>query len=280
VHKSELNTLEEAYSHIPNNRVPFCDFREKVNGLIQKLAMQPKRVFDALGTLGGGNHFIEIDIDENKCHWLLIHSGSRNLGANTAAYHEKLAAKATPNDSAIKFLHGGAAKEYAEDMATAQLYASVNRTLMAFQIGCGFLKIAKDKLIAIESIHNYIDFDNGVVRKGAISAQNGEQLVIPFSMADGAIIGTGKGNVEWNYSAPHGSGRRMSRSQAKELSLDEYRNRMKNVWSTCVVKNTLDESPMAYKKTDDIIGVIGDTLEIKNRIFPVYNFKCDKPFCD
>ncbi|MDR1595837.1 MAG: RtcB family protein [Puniceicoccales bacterium] len=280
VRSDELDILEKWYPYVMNNSTSLEDFREKVSELASKLMLPLGRVFASLGTLGGGNHFIEIDTDEDKCHWLLVHTGSRNLGASTARYHQNIAEDTTPKNSPIKFLHGIAANGYVDDMIATQLYARVNRALIGCQISCDFLKVAKEDLSVVESVHNYIDFDHGIVRKGAISAQKGERLVIPFSMADGAILGVGKGNAEWNYSAPHGSGRKMSRSRAKELSMDEYRKRMKGVWSSCVGKNTLDESPMAYKKTNDILDAIVDTLEVTNRMFPVYNFKCDKPFWD
>jgi RNA-splicing ligase RtcB len=196
------------------------------------------------------------------------------LGANVAKYHQEIATKRS-EDSTIKFLSGMAADDYIADMITAQLYARVNRALIAFQIGCDFLKVAHDKLQAVESIHNYIDFKHKIIRKGAISAQRGERLVIPFSMADGAIIGIGKGNSEWNYSAPHGSGRKMSRSKAMELSLDEYRRHMANVWSSCIGENTIDESPMAYKHTKDVLELVDDTLEVSHRLTPIYNFKSE-----
>jgi RNA-splicing ligase RtcB len=158
-------------------------------------------------------------------------------------------------------------------MKTAQLYAQVNRALIGFQIACDFFKLAHDKFDAVESVHNYMDFSDNVVRKGAISAREGEAVVIPFSMADGAVIGVGKGNEDWNCSAPHGSGRKLSRTQAKGLSLDEFQRRMKNIWSSCVNVNTLDESPMAYKRTADILEYLSDTVEVTKRLMPVYNFK-------
>ncbi|MDR2432199.1 MAG: RtcB family protein [Puniceicoccales bacterium] len=271
---SPHDMLEQAYGYVADGEVSFVEFREKIYELSKKLMLPPTRILAGLGTLGGGNHFIEIDRDEDGCRWLLIHTGSRNLGANVAKYHQQIASKRS-EDSTIKFLSGMAADEYVADMITAQLYARVNRALIAFQIGCNFLKTAHDKLQAIESIHNYIDFKHKIIRKGAISAQRGEWLVIPFSMADGAIIGIGKGNSEWNYSAPHGNGRKMSRSKAMELSLDEYRKRMANVWSSCVGENTIDESPMAYKRTKDILELVDDTLEVSHRLTPIYNFKSE-----
>ncbi|MDR1906693.1 MAG: RtcB family protein [Puniceicoccales bacterium] len=275
LHSSVCESLEMAYAYVTDNAMPLDTFKENIGILSAKLKIPVERALASLGTLGGGNHFIEIDRDEDQCRWLLIHTGSRNFGLQVAMYHQKLAQKRTP-ESSIKFLTGVAADEYIADMTFAQLYARVNRAMIAYQIGCDFFKIAHNQLRAIESIHNYIDFEHKIIRKGAISAQKNEPLVIPFSMADGAIIGMGKGNGEWNYSAPHGSGRKLSRTQAKELSLDQYRTQMKDIWSSCINKNTLDESPMAYKSSKDILDLVEDTLSITNRLRPVYNFKADE----
>ncbi len=126
----------------------------------------------------------------------------------------------------------------------------------------------------MESVHNYISFADNIVRKGAISAHKGERVIIPFSMAEGAVIGYGKGNREWNFSAPHGAGRKMSRKKAREsLNLELYRKAMRGIWTSCIAKNTLDESPMAYKKAADILEAIHDTIEVEKRLMPVYNFK-------
>jgi RNA-splicing ligase RtcB len=275
LHPSVCESLEAAYAYVGNHTMSFAAFGENIATLAAKLKIPVERVWNSLGTLGGGNHFIEIDRDEEQCRWLLIHTGSRNFGLQVAMYHQKLAKKRTPDESSIKFLSGMAAKEYIADMTFAQFYARVNRALIAYQIGYDFFKIAHGRLIAIESVHNYIDFEHKIIRKGAISAQKGEPLVIPFSMADGAIIGVGKGSGEWNYSAPHGSGRKLSRTQAKELSLDQYRTQMKGVWSSCINENTLDESPMAYKSSKDILNFVEDTLSVTNRLRPIYNFKAN-----
>jgi RNA-splicing ligase RtcB len=275
LHSFVCESLEAAYVYVEDG-MSFATFGENITTLAKKLKMPVERIWASLGTLGGGNHFIEVDQDEDQCRWLLIHTGSRNFGLQVATYHQKLAQKRTPEESNIKFLSGMAAEEYIADMIFAQFYARVNRALIAYQIGCDFFKIARDRLTAIESVHNYIDFEQKVIRKGAISARKDEPLVNPFSMADGAIIGVGKGNGEWNYSAPHGSGRKLSRTQAKELSLDHYRKQMTGVWSSCINENTLDESPMAYKSSRDILDFVEDTLSVTNRLRPVYNFKADQ----
>ncbi|MDR2781142.1 MAG: RtcB family protein [Holosporaceae bacterium] len=273
VNSSTNEMLETAYGYVSDNIFSFNEFMEKVGATAKKVNFPVGRAFASLGTLGGGNHFIEIDKDKNKSRWLVIHTGSRGFGSYVSNHYQNLAKKRTESDDQIKFLTGKAAKDYIEDMKVAQLYARVNRALIAFQIGCDFLKVAHSKLKAIESIHNYIDFECKVIRKGAVSAQKDELIVIPFSMSDGAIIGVGKGNAEWNFSAPHGSGRKMSRTQAKSLSMDKYRECMKNVWSSCVNEDTVDESPMAYKSIKNILNFINETVHITHRLLPMYNFK-------
>ncbi|MDR1236119.1 MAG: RtcB family protein [Holosporaceae bacterium] len=276
VNPSAHEWLEETYKYVPDPRMTFDSFMKNVANISKKVEFPVGRALGALGSLGGGNHFIEIDTDKHKGRWLLVHTGSRGFGLHVSKYHQELADKRTNKESPLKFLTGPAADNYIADMKIAQLYARVNRALIAFQIGCDFFKLAHSKFKAVESIHNYIDFEHGIIRKGAISAQKGEQLVIPFSMADGAIIGVGKGNAEWNYSAPHGSGRKMSRTQAKELSMDEYRKRMKGIWSACVTENTVDESPMAYKSARDVLDFVEETLHITHRLTPIYNFKAEE----
>ncbi|MDR1893826.1 MAG: RtcB family protein [Spirochaetales bacterium] len=249
-------------------------FKEAVIELCKRQQHSPDRVLASLGTLGGGNHFIEIDRDEDHNRWLLIHSGSRILGARTAEYHEIIALRETGEESPLKYLSGGYAEDYLADMALVQRYARVNRALMAAAIAEGFFKVPLDKGEYVDSVHNYLDFTDKVIRKGAISAHQDERVVIPFSMSQGAVLGRGKGSAEWNYSAPHGAGRKMARGQARKgLSLDEYRKQMRHVWSSCIDKDTLDESPMAYKRPRDILDYIGETVEVERRLVPVYNFK-------
>jgi RNA-splicing ligase RtcB len=248
--------------------------KNSLRKLCEKQGYAPERVYASLGTLGGGNHFIEIDGDEQHNRWLLIHSGSRILGARSAEYHEIMALRETPEESPIKYLAGKSAGDYRADMAVVQFYAKLNRALMAMTIAEGFFKIDLREAEYRDSVHNYIDFAASVIRKGAISAQKNEKIVIPFSMSEGAVIGRGKGNAEWNNSAPHGAGRKVSRSQARKgLSLDEYRKRMRGVWSSTICKDTLDESPMAYKRSQDILDCIADSVEVERRLKPLYNFK-------
>ncbi|MDR1107144.1 MAG: RtcB family protein [Treponema sp.] len=248
-------------------------FKNAIRGLCEKQKHHPERIFASLGTLGGGNHFIEVDIDENHNRWLLIHSGSRILGARTFEYHEIHALRETAADSPIKYLSGAGAENYLGDMRIVQHYARVNRALMAHTIAKGFFKTDLRETEYRDSVHNYIDTANSVIRKGAISAKQDEPLVIPFSMAEGAVLGRGKGSAAWNYSAPHGSGRKKARTDARSLSLDEYRKEMRGIWSSVIGKDTLEESPMAYRKARDILDYIGETLTVEQRLRPLYNFK-------
>jgi len=239
-----------------------------------KIELDYGRDVRSLGTLGGGNHFIEIDKDENNNKWLLIHSGSRNFGLKIANYHQKKANESCGGKmEGLAYLSGDMADEYYEDMKVAQEFAILNRVTMSKKI-IDYLEV--DSIEKIESVHNYINFDDGIVRKGAISAKEGEPVIIPLNMADGAIIGTGKGNEDWNFSAPHGAGRLMSRSKAKEtINLEDFQKVMDDagVWTSCVSKSTLDESPFAYKNADDILRYLEPTVDVTHRIYPIYNFK-------
>jgi RNA-splicing ligase RtcB len=248
-------------------------FKNVIRGLCEKQQHHPERIFASLGTLGGGKHFIEVDIDEDHRRWLLIHSGSRILGARTFEYHEILALRESAAESPIKYLSGNSAENYLEDMSVVQHYARLNRALMAHTIAKGFFKVDIRETEYRDSVHNYIDTDASIIRKGAISARQDEPLVIPFSMAEGAVLGRGKGNADWNYSAPHGSGRKKARTDARSLSLDEYRKEMRGIWSSVICKDTLPESPMAYRKARDVLDYIGETLTVERRLKPLYNFK-------
>ena len=247
--------------------------KTEIQKICKKQGKSPERVFASLGTLGGGNHFIEVDIDENNNRWLLIHSGSRIFGANTAEYHEILALRDTDPESPIKYLSGVFAEDYLSDLRIVQHYAAVNRALMAHSIARGFFDVDIRETEYRDCVHNYVDIDNSIIRKGAISAKKDEALIIPFSMAEGAVLGRGKGNIAWNNSAPHGSGRKKNRTDARSLSLDEYRKEMRGIWSSVIGKDTLEESPMAYKKPKDVLDYIGDTVTVEQRLKPVYNFK-------
>jgi len=277
VRDSPHGDLEEVNAFASRNGIPdFADasaFRNEIRGLCEKQGKNPDRVFASLGTLGGGNHFIEIDIDDNHNRWLLIHSGSRIFGAHTAEYHEILALRETDAESPIKYLSGPYAADYLSDIRLVQHYAQVNRSLMAQTIAKGFFDVDIRETEYRDCAHNYVDTAGKIIRKGAISAKEGELLIIPFSMSEGAVLAKGKGSAAWNYSAPHGSGRKKARTDARSLSLDEYRKQMKGIWSSVICKDTLEESPMAYKKAKDVLEYIGDTAEIEHRLKPLYNFK-------
>jgi len=292
------------------------DFFDQVIRVCKKTNQGSSRVLSSIGSLGGGNHFIEVDKDEDGFLWLVVHSGSRNFGLKVALFHQKVAesnvsekVKSEIDDAirevkermsgkdlgeaikeiksrrenisapkGLEFLDGSSAESYKEDMDVAQKFAHYNRMVMIGRIVEGFynLKLSENNLY--KSVHNYINFEDGIIRKGAISAHKGEKVVIPLNMADGTIIGIGKGNEDWNNSAPHGAGRVLSRSKAKkELEIEDFKKRMceAGVWSSCVCQETLDESPMAYKNAESIIGYLEPTVDIQHHMKPVYNFKAN-----
>lgn len=258
----------------------------------------------SMGTLGGGNHFIELDRDDNGRFYLVVHSGSRNLGKQVAEYYQKAAAKDLEkrrNDSSgliaelkaqgreteietelrklkflkldknLAFVEGQMFDDYIHDMKITQQYAMLNRKAIVKEI----VKQMKFKVEdSFTTIHNFIETDSMLLRKGAISAKAGEQVLIPMNMRDGSLICIGKGNPDWNQSAPHGAGRLMSRSAAKEsITLSQFKESMEGIYSSTINKSTIDESPFAYKPMDEIIANIADTVEIVKIIKPVYNFK-------
>ena len=234
------------------------------------------RGYLSVGTLGGGNHFIEVNRDSEGCLYLVVHSGSRNLGKQVVDHYQKLAydrlrRRKVKIPKALSYLEGKDFQDYLHDMDMVQSYAEVNRRAMADTILQEMGLEAKD---AFTTIHNYIDMAKKILRKGAISAQEGERVLIPLNMRDGSIIAVGKGNSDWNFSAPHGAGRLMSRNQAKaDLSLEEFKKVMSGIYSTSVSKATLDEAPMAYKPIDEILKHITDTVTVIDIIKPIYNFK-------
>lgn len=269
----------------------------------------------SMGTLGGGNHFIEIDVDEDDNKYLVIHTGSRNLGKQVAEIYQEKAIKYCSYEDEMKeakqklikeykalgkekdiqnklieiskkyegktklpkdlcYLEGKLREDYLHDMKICQEFARRNRREIAFVI---MSKMNLDCINYFETIHNYISFEDNIVRKGAISAKKGEKVLIPMNMRDGCIIGIGKGNDDWNCSAPHGAGRIMSRMKAKEtFNLDEYKESMKNIYTTSVNENTIDEAPFVYKPMQEIIDNISDTVDIIKAIKPIYNFKANE----
>ena len=234
--------------------------------------IQADKAYASIGTLGGGNHFIEIDRGEDGALWLIIHSGSRHLGVEVATYYHEEAFRQHPDvPYELAYATDALLDAYLHDLAIAQSFAKLNRQAIADEILRGM------KIEAVESfacIHNYIDIDNRILRKGAISAQENENVIIPLNMRDGCLIGKGKGNGDWNCSAPHGAGRLMSRSDARSsFTLSQYKKEMQGIYSTSVSRDTLDESPMAYKPMESILSKIDPTVEVIERITPIYNFK-------
>lgn len=268
----------------------------------------------SVGSLGGGNHFIEIDADSEGNKFLVIHSGSRNLGKQVAEIYQNRAIskmcgkekfKEICNKTIYDLKSAGREKEiakqlkllknlydpkmsvpkelcyldgkerdcYLSDMRFCQNFAHWNRVLIARTI-CLHMGWEVEPIGAFETIHNYIDHDSNIVRKGAVSAKKGERLLIPINMRDGCIVAVGKGNKDWNCSAPHGAGRIMSRMQAKEtLRLEDYRETMNGIYTTSVCTETIDEAPQAYKPMQEIVDCISDTVAIEKIIKPIYNFK-------
>jgi len=235
--------------------------------------IQIEKALRSVGTLGGGNHFIELDRDEAGACWLIIHSGSRGLGASAAGYYQDAAHRQSPPDTPyeLSYAQGGLMDNYLYDMAIIQRFAELNRRAIADEIVKGMKLTVED---SFSTVHNYIDLDTMILRKGAVSAKAGERLIIPMNMRDGCLLCTGKGNPDWNQSAPHGAGRLMSRAEVREsFTLSQYKKEMQGVYSTSINRETLDESPMAYKPMEAILEQIGPTVDVTERLRPIYNFK-------
>ena len=287
------------------------DFVSEVEWNKVKGKFTKNRAILSLGTLGGGNHFIEADKDDEGNLYIVVHSGSRHAGLEIAEYYQEMAwnqlnqktkadldsmiaeLKATGRQSEIEekrikmntqikttipkdlaYVSGYLFDDYINDMKIMQHFAALNRKAMIDTISIG-LRIKKEDLIEqFTTIHNYIDIENMILRKGAVSAKNGEKLLIPINMRDGSLVCIGKGNEDWNCSAPHGAGRVMSRMKAKrQLRMEEFKAQMSGIYSTTVSKETLDEAPMAYKSMDDIVNNINPTAHIEKIIKPIFNFK-------
>ncbi len=310
----DFERLDEAAHFIPSGRNVWEEKQEDfdINRLHCAEKLRHKgRIENSVGTLGGGNHFIEVDRTSDGTHYLVIHSGSRNLGKQVAELYQELAidlnvgkaafekqvedmirtykeeGRANEIQKALKelkanrrntsmpedlcYVYGEHLEQYLHDVELCQEFARRSRERMA--------KILLERTgltggEAFHTIHNYIDTKEMILRKGAIAAHKGEKVLIPLNMRDGSLLAIGKGNEEWNFSAPHGAGRAMSRMQAKAtLNMEDYRASMEGVYTTSISDETLDEAPMAYKSADDILDVIGETAEIIEHIKPVYNFK-------
>lgn len=259
----------------------------------------------SVGTLGGGNHFIEVDRDSAGAYWLVVHSGSRNLGKQVAEHYQSAAVKqvrtnriqtkqelvdrlraegrtdeiydankAAKNDRIpphLCYAEGDLYDDYLHDMAIAQEYAQQNRDAMADEIVRAMGWEVTDQFT---TVHNYIDVESKILRKGAVAAYAGQRLLIPLNMRDGVLLCTGKGNADWNFSAPHGAGRLMGRGAAKRaLTVEDFRTAMNGIFTTSVGYGTLDEAPGAYKPAAEILAYIGDTVDVLDTWKPVYNFK-------
>lgn len=315
----DLKAFDEAAHTIPCGRDVWEGRKEHFDLMVLRCYRNLKdtrRLERSLGTLGGGNHFIEIDEAEDGTKYLVIHSGSRNLGTQVAEYYQGIAAdlnmgkeeyfrkrdeiirtyKAEGRRKEIQktlkqmeaewyakeptlprdlcYLYGTYMDDYMHDVDICQRFAMRNREKMA-EILLSLTGLTASE--AFHTIHNYIDVNEMILRKGAVSAKNGEPLLIPINMRDGSLLCVGKGNPDWNFSAPHGAGRLMSRTAAFEkLTMAEYEAQMAGIYSTCVTPDTLDESPMAYKNIDEIIEHIEPTAEIVLRMKPIYNFKASE----
>ena len=312
----DLEKFDEAARFVPSGMNVWEGRQERfdLTGLrCYRELKDAKRLERSLGTLGGGNHFIEIDRAADGTNYMVIHSGSRNLGKQVAELYQRLAinlsrgygdylekrdeiirtykeqGRKTEIQAALKQLHwevyesetpipedlcylsGKYLEDYLFDVVICQRFARRNREKMAEVI------LERTGIVggeAFHTIHNYIDTEEMILRKGAIAAHKGEKVLIPINMRDGSVLAIGKGNPEWNYSAPHGAGRVMSRTKAKNtLSMEEYQETMKGIYTTSVNENTLDEAPMAYKSLEDIIDVIRESVDVIDVMKPIYNFK-------
>lgn len=315
----DLENFDSAAHFIPSGRNVWEGRKERFD-LTQlrcyRSLKDTRRLERSLGTLGGGNHFIEIDSDEEGNKYLVIHSGSRNLGTQVANCYQTLAfdlnlgkeehfhrrdelirsykeqgrrneiqyalraldreweAKEPTMPKELCYLYGSFMEDYLHDLNLCQSFAQRNREKMAEIL---LEKTGLEALEAFHTVHNYIDMDEMILRKGAVSAKKGELLLIPINMRDGSLLCRGLGNAEWNYSAPHGAGRIMSRTSAFEkLTMEEYTAQMKGIYTSCVNTSTLDEAPMAYKTMEEIVDNIGPTAEILTHIKPIYNFKASE----
>ena len=310
----DLKAMDEAAHGIPSGRDVWEEKQESfdLTGLACCHELkEPLRLEKSIGTLGGGNHFIEVDRASDGRLFLVIHSGSRNLGKQVAEYYQSLAVrlnegwedtpkkreeviaslKAAGREKEIQkalaelkaakrertvpddlcYVYGEALADYLHDVKLCQSFALRNRERMAKIL---LSHVGLTAVDAFHTIHNYIDTDEMILRKGAIAAHQGERVLIPVNMRDGSILAVGRGNPEWNFSAPHGAGRLMSRIKAKEqLSMEEFREAMAGVYTTSVSPDTLDEAPMAYKSLEDILGFVRDSVDVIDILKPIYNFK-------
>ncbi len=287
--KEKRINLPELDSFIRKNIPAGRDLRERTHRSHGRIDIEELRCYkhidarrakESLGTLGGGNHFIEVDKDDEGNLYLVIHTGSRNLGLRVADYYQAKAYKSVGGKSQseipyeLAYLTGEDKADYLHDMELMQRFASLNRDIIKEVILDGM------KLHEVDSfttIHNYIDVETNILRKGAVSAKRDEKLLIPVNMRDGSLICIGLGNEDWNCSAPHGAGRRFGRKDAENsFTLSEFKKQMEGIYTTSVAQDTIDESPMAYKPMAEILNNIGDTVVVERVIKPIYNFKASE----
>ena len=312
----DFSKLDEAAHFVPSGKNVWEGRQEKFD--LQELRCyrslkDTKWLEKSLGTLGGGNHFIEVDEAQDGTKYLVIHTGSRNLGKQVAEIYQQLAIdlnkgketyfikrdaiiaeyKATGRRKEIQaalkaisweqreatipedlcFLYGTYLEDYLHDVEICQQFAKRNREKIAEVL---LERTGMTGTDAFHTIHNYIDTDEMILRKGAIAAHKGEKVLIPINMRDGSVLAVGKGNPDWNYSAPHGAGRLMSRTKAKDtLNLEDYKKAMEGIYTTSVNEETIDEAPMAYKSLEDIVDVIRETVDVIDIMKPIYNFKAN-----
>jgi len=272
--------LQQARQQWPE-MVGVMDVSEKgITAMLRRIDQKEHMFYNSIGTVGGGNHFVEVGVTPEGNYAFTVHCGSRNLGQKVWKYWKMEAGKLTGVTKG--FLTEDAMKGYITDMVVAQAYAEFNHQIIDRLVLDAICKGSGKKAHIVEQIyttHNYIDFSMKMMRKGAVAAPAGRKLVIPFNMRDGLIIAHGKGNEDWNQSAPHGAGRLLSRADAKELiDLDEFKESMKGIYSTSVGTGTIDESPMAYKDPKEILRLIEDTVEVEYFIRPVINLKATNSY--
>lgn len=291
IHQKAVYPYTDLYKHLQlrlqqarqlwPEMVSVLDVSEKgMTAFLKRIEQKEHMFYHSIGTVGGGNHFIEVGVTPEGHYAFTVHCGSRNLGQMVWKYWKKEAMKQEGITNG--YLMGEAMKGYITDMVVAQAYAEFNHTVIDRLVMEAICKGSGKTAHILEQIyttHNYIDFSMKMMRKGAVAAPKDAKLVIPFNMRDGLIIARGKGNEDWNCSAPHGAGRLLSRSDAKELiDLEEYKESMKGIYSTSVGTGTIDESPMAYKDPKEILRLIEDTVEVEFFIRPVINLKATNSY--
>ena len=292
IHDRAMYQYKELYAHLTKRlsearrqwpeMVNNMDVSERgITEFLKRIDQSEHMFYHSIGTVGGGNHFVEIGVTPEGNYAFTAHCGSRNLGQKVWKYW-KLQAKLQQTEGPRSYLTGDPMKGYITDMVVSQAYAEFNHTVIDRLVMDAICSASGKNAHIVEQIyttHNYIDFSMKMIRKGAVAAPEGRKLVIPFNMRDGLIVCHGKGNEDWNCSAPHGAGRLMSRADAKELiDLDEFRDSMKGIYSTSVGTGTIDESPMAYKDPKEILSLIKDTVEVDYFIKPVINMKATNSY--